>query len=811
MSKSKKNKKRDNQVRNSTNLGQKKPSIDKKSCNICHYKSVQKSCKGDFKICSDYVFYKNNCLICINYEDCKLLGKNPNELYICVNYERDSNKTVTSVKAQAEKKKIRSQSSKKTGLSIFDKTISPEEFENMSSHEIESKFGSDFNPSDLVEKIIGLNYNEKLFSQVDERDIPFAQNPIQFILDENFLDLNLFPRQLQVCLNFFAAFCPKCSDSNFIHTGIKVDTPIGNILDKTQLYVDGICKKCGASRYDNFKNKSHPYYTHMIGVVGQRGGKTALSVIIGSVLTHFLLKIPSASTFYDLLKSVSTIHGTFVGLRYADAYDNLFEPYSNILSSTPWFNMYHKFLHDEGIKLGVELLKFKNTFINYNHKNFSFYPAGPDKRKLRGRSRAFYMIDEISWFTGEGDQIRNVDEVYQALDNSLMTLIPKSKKKIRRYPWLLAPASINISSPRSKTDKGMRMYKLSQSSRNMFGFKGPTWWFNPDVRKKDLADKYLEDPVKAERDFGANPPYGENTYISSPATLVPIFSDKRKNIFSIIKYNVVKGSLNTKLMYPTVKFNAIHSYPSVLCIDAGYNNNSYCCCLMHNYKLHGKEEDIVYCSGIIEIQPKPYPLSFPHIYENVIMKIINSYNVKAIIVDRWQSIDITQRVAKDFKIAGIQYSPKRIDFDNLKSTIHAEDILFPKLERDINDLLTLDKEVSFIIKNSPSNHLFLQLLLSVDNGRNVIKGEEMTDDILRALVIGYYALRGEEYKDLFKGSGSERNIYYSNVESIIKTRQTVKDINLQLNDGVRSAQGIGSASSRGVGFYGNNNNFMIGK
>ncbi len=412
-------------------------------------------------------------------------------------------------------------------------------------------------------------------------------------------------------------------------------------------------------------------------------------------------------------------------------------------------------------------------------------------------------VDEISWFVGKDDEIRNIDEVYQALDNSLMTLIPKAKKMVKKHPWLVAPASINISSPRSKTDKGMRMFKLSQMSRNVYGIKGPTWWFNPEISRRDLADKYLDDPVKAERDFGANPPYGENTYISSPATLVPLFTSKR-NVINTVKTHVVKGSLNTRLCYQKIKFKKIHSYPSVLAIDCGYNNNSFCCVLMHNY-LNKSNDNVIACSGIIELVPEPYALSYPHIYEHVISKIIKQFNIKLVIFDRWQSLNLSQSIFKDHNIDALLYSPKKLDFENLKSCIYAEEIIFPRLESPLSDLLALKDEVSYVILNKPSNHLFLQLLLSVDNGRTITKGEEMTDDILRALILGYYALTDEEYKDMFLGSGSEKSLYYSNIDSIIKTSQSIKTQTLQQgNSGVRSAQGVGASGVRGIGF--NNNN-----
>ena len=197
-----------------------------------------------------------------------------------------------------------------------------------------------------------------------------------------------------------------------------------------------------------------------------------------------------------------------------------------------------------------------------------------------------------------------------------------------------------ISSPSSHLDKSMRLYKQSQTSTKIYGFKHSTWEINPNITKDDLKDKYAEDPIAAERDFGANPPFSSSPYIKGPASLVPCFSNK-KNIFELKKIRTTKDSLGGRLIYPIIHHRVRHSYPSVLAVDCGYSNNSFALALCH--WLPDKDDSEVRnfaCSGLIEIKPTQYPVSYPMIYEYAIKPILEEFNVKLVAFDRWQSINL---------------------------------------------------------------------------------------------------------------------------------------------------------------------------
>jgi hypothetical protein len=174
----------------------------------------------------------------------------------------------------------------------------------------------------------------------------------------------------------------------------------------------------------------------------------------------------------------------------------------------------------------------------------------PANGVLVHNTRIFAAGDEVGWFFGGGDGVKyNWDEVQKALGNSLMTIRPKARQLLHEYPDMPNAIECDISSPSSKLDPIMRAYKQSQGSKVSFGWKYPTWEVNPNIRKEDLAEEFRVNPIEAERDFGANPPFSTDPYIKSPASLVPLFKHEWKNSIRF------KGLRFTKDSRPTTAKN----------------------------------------------------------------------------------------------------------------------------------------------------------------------------------------------------------------------------------------------------------------
>lgn len=108
-------------------------------------------------------------------------------------------------------------------------------------------------------------------------------------------------------------------------------------------------------------------------------------------ITHKILKMQKPNSVYRLPSS-NVLHGTFVALTYAQAKETLWEFYYGTLVESPWFQQYHALLRHYEDKYGEKIFKFNDTFVQYRHRSFLGYPAGPDKRVLRGRTRVFACL-----------------------------------------------------------------------------------------------------------------------------------------------------------------------------------------------------------------------------------------------------------------------------------------------------------------------------------------------------------------------------------------------------------------------------------
>ena len=136
----------------------------------------------------------------------------------------------------------------------------------------------------MIEEIISRNYDPEAFALVDERCLPKTDNIVRFLLEPEFLNQPLYPRQLQIVLDFFAAYCPYCSHTDWLRNKVEVDTLPEEMLDRVTLYKNGICPKCGKTRYDAIKAGVHINYASLVLAVSPagplKGVSNSLSVLL---------------------------------------------------------------------------------------------------------------------------------------------------------------------------------------------------------------------------------------------------------------------------------------------------------------------------------------------------------------------------------------------------------------------------------------------------------------------------------------------------------------------------------------------------
>lgn len=361
---------------------------------------------------------------------------------------------------------------------------------------------------------------------------------------------------------------------------------------------------------------------------------------------------------------------------------------------------------------------------------------------------AHNSIDELGWFDNSSDSSKvkmSANEVYIALERSLLTVRAAAANLWERgFSTIPSGYFINVSSPSSVRDKIMELVRKSQGSRKILGLVRPTWEMNPNVSRKHLAEEFKADPIAAMRDYGAQPPLSSNAFLSR--TLVEgAIGDKTNAIVLRHRSKTSKKGGDT-MRYATVEKIRRTGKPSCLALDAGYVNNSFAFAVGHL-----KDHKFPIIDIVCEIMPLPgMRLNFSRIYDEVILPIVDARNVKLVAADRWNSIKILQDLEEDQDVETRQYSLKYSDMQLFKDYIENKQIILPDPKRELEDITKYDQsDYPNCFKDDPIGHFYLQMMTVQDTGSSVVKGDQLTDDMVRAVMLCNRMLLDEDHEDLW--------------------------------------------------------------
>lgn len=585
--------------------------------------------------------------------------------------------------------------------------------------------------------------------KVPEGDFAEAPNFYTWCASDKFLRQKPFISQAAIGTKLFAEYCPDCSEPGYLDN-YNINDGLLTFENKVALLEHGVCPHCGKSRLHFLRKKKLNLYVELALCAGQRSGKSAFTAMLTSYLTHRYIKLERPNEVYGLLSS-TTLQGVFVALTFGQAKDTLWDPFLGNLVDSPWFQDYHEMLTDVQRKYGGdELFKLQDSSVTYKHRRLSVYPAGPDKRILRGRTRKFGSVDELGWFPNGADASKNVkmnaDEVYIAIERSLLTVRTAARDLVRRGFFNVPLAYfVNISSPSSVRDKIMELVRKGQGSRKLLGVCKPTWEMNPKVPRKALAEEFRKDPVTALRDYGAQPPLTNNPFIPSKDTVSNILGKKKNSvIINTCKYKSSDGAVE---LYGEVVNCRYISRPSILALDAGYSNNSFAFAAGHR-GANGKP--VVSMVGEI-IPHSGMRINYSKLYSHLLSELFDYINIVKAVADRWNSLKVLADMEVDHAAERQIYSLTYSDLQMFKSCAEDQEITLPVCTTPIEEIIKYDQSnypQCFIGK--PMEHLILQLLTVQDTGSAVIKGDQLTDDIARAVMLLHQQLLSSANDELLE-------------------------------------------------------------
>ena len=599
--------------------------------------------------------------------------------------------------------------------------------------------------------------------KVDDRDLPLAANYFDFCANVAGKAIKLpFARQLWVAFTLLGEFCPRCTKPKWLDiNNVPVDMDPVDLSKKVALLENGVCPYCGSSKAEMVLSGELVDYNQGVLVFGQRGGKSSFTATVAGYHKHRMLKSPRLSTICKGIQDFTPLTGTFVGITAARAIKLLWNPFTEIVKHSSWFDDYFAMLRHYGNQYGKEFYKEGGLFYRYYHKNLDYYPMGPQKRTLRGDTRIWASVDELGWFPykivvsdnpeeEEEDEREhaNGDEVYEALDKSLLTVrsevLNLYKRDISTVPTGIG---LYISSPKSDRDKISRLLKDSDSPEALsLGLRLPTWEINPMYTRDHpiIVSAYKKNAIKAERDYGANPPKLDQGILDK--TRLPfLFKAHIQNTHSIV---YVEGEPERTVAKAIEAISVSQSSvteipPSIATIDAGLANNAFSITVGH------RDGSKLIVPTVLEIVPKPGTyIDFPATYKNVILPILKARNVGLLVADRWNSIHLLQS-AEDDTLKALKAKQISLNASHIKAILSAvEDgtLELPMLEKTPEEIMSVRNYKTELL-GCPVSHLFLQMATVRESRGTLTKGEGFTDDIFRSLWLLAYTTFNPKVKE----------------------------------------------------------------
>lgn len=403
-------------------------------------------------------------------------------------------------------------------------------------------------------------------------------------------------------------------------------------------------------------------------------------------------------------------------------------------------------LDDYGKRLGIEFYRHKDLYIKYMHKNLELYPSGPNKRALRGRTRWLSATDELGWWPlypddGKDRERADGEEVYKAIDRSLLTMRREMRTLFKKgYSNFVMPFNINVSSPADQADMITKLVEKNAESTRCLALRLPTWEVSPLFGRdnEEIVQAYKDDPVAAERDYGAMPPLNSSMWLVLKEAERPFIGKQHATVELVRTLKDEEWKRYGKVLTQSVP----QPCPATLmAIDAGYSNNSFAFVILalNKIKVGDVYDTKIECLCAGEIQPaRGEKLHYTRIYLNVLKPLMRAFNTRYFFADRWNSIALLDRAADEFadvQLVAKQFSVKYVDFVTTRSYVREGRLILPKIEMDVADVMKVDEYPKYFA-DKPAAHLLFQMLTVKDKGSSVVKGNNYTDDILRALVLG---------------------------------------------------------------------------
>jgi hypothetical protein len=591
---------------------------------------------------------------------------------------------------------------------------------------------NDFNPFESINNLIsGGIVATKRAHVTGSIYMEEAPNEVAFIESPEFLDTpKLFDAQYDVVRDFFELLCPQCnllSNNERGYLTVHPDVP----REQQVLFEYGKCPICKLEKKTIAPQLRN--YHELIGIWGMRSGKSSLAGAIAGAIIHSLLCIDKLQEKLGMVKTTELFY-SFLATSREQTAQTVYGIFRGMYDASPWFQRHKKMLmdlevSDPNLRRG-HLYSESGSEIEFKYRHITVQSMHSNSGTLAGRTRIGCVIDELAHFDS-GESKRSATEVYRVMKNSLVTVdsLVKRKQEQGNYTFPI-PRLISISSPMYSEDKIMTLEKESVRQTRVYATKKPTWEVNPTITREDLEERYISDPVGADRDFGVNPPGAENPLITDPR-LVDVCIDMNKKPIIITRDKFfdlqVQDNLFNYIVLELldVKFNNLVDY--VIHCDPGKKKDSFCLAMGH------KDGDVTIMDAALEARPihkgnaaklLPREVFFPGMTD-IILELNRRLTLRAVTFDRWNSAEQIDRL-RHAKILTVGKNLDRDDHVLFAESIRAQKVkLLPKEDEFLDPRIT---------RNMPCAKAISELKSLNDNGKKVDHLPGGTNDMIQCYV-----------------------------------------------------------------------------
>ena len=502
---------------------------------------------------------------------------------------------------------------------------------------------------------------------------------------------------------------------------------------------------------------------------------------------HRLIGTGDPAAYYSLLPG-TVLTCILTATTVMNAERNLYTPMRSMFTLTPWFKTFTDWCKEKEKLLGIELVRVKETFTIFRFGGIAVRVLAPDGRTIRGYTTFATAIDEFGFFDAtKGEAIKiNGSEIYNALLASLVTVMGAANKlRGDGDNDVVYPVAHVVSSPFSINDPIVTLHKRQKDDPFALTYKIPTWKFNPTLTYelcKKIAD--TEDASQFMRNFGCVVNAASGSFFEKTEMLLNL-CDRHPNAVRLDPelYTSPKGTVYTTARIHS-KWKAGDDMVCGLALDAGMVKNSYAFCVFHIEQLDADEVDvnedeedfdaidddtspgreavkddgdlddddmemdnfILVIDAIGEIQPSlEHPIHFTQNVKNVLWPLIEDFNIRLIVSDRWQTLQTQQDLEDEFDVSHQIITPKIGDFHTFKQSVFAECIVLPRCEVDDDEIESLASPEDF--KKYPVAHAIRQSITVVEKLKTVEKGNVFSDDLFRVMVLANIVRCTEELRE----------------------------------------------------------------